>query len=117
MKFLVDAQLPLSLSNFLRELGYNSIHTLDLPLKNLSPDFVIIKCSKEEKRILITKDNDFLESFLLKAEPEKLIIVRTGNIRNAELLTIFRTNMNKIIELLGQGNLVEITIEDIVLHV
>lgn len=31
MKFIVDAQLPKSLSDYLFKMGYDSIHTLDLP--------------------------------------------------------------------------------------
>lgn len=38
MKFIVDAQLPRKLSVYLNEKGYDSIHTLDLPKKNATPD-------------------------------------------------------------------------------
>lgn len=69
-----------------------------------------------ENRILITKDNDFLASFLVNEEPKKLIIVRTGNIGNQELLTLFKNNIVKIKELLALGNLIEMTRKDIVLH-
>lgn len=33
MKFLIDAQLPRRLAIFMQELGYDAIHTLDLPNK------------------------------------------------------------------------------------
>ena len=64
MKFLVDAQLPISLSDFLKSRGHASIHTLELPDKNKTKDNYILSISVEEKRIVVTKDNDFLESFL-----------------------------------------------------
>ena len=35
MKFIVDAQLPKSLARFLSERGFDAIHTLDLPRKNV----------------------------------------------------------------------------------
>jgi len=89
MKFLVDAQLPRSLSDFLKWKGHDSIHSTELPLKNLTSDQGLILISKEEKRIIITKDNDFLDSYLLNSEPEKLILIRTGNTPNRELLNIF----------------------------
>ena len=38
MKFILDAQLPRKLSDFLVWKGYNSIHTLDLPHKNRTKD-------------------------------------------------------------------------------
>lgn len=38
MKFLVDAQLPLRFANWLNEAGHDTLHTLDLPKKNLTSD-------------------------------------------------------------------------------
>ncbi|WP_219921611.1 DUF5615 family PIN-like protein [Rufibacter sp. XAAS-G3-1] len=38
MKFIVDAQLPKSLSDLLRSKGIESVHTLDLPDKNKTKD-------------------------------------------------------------------------------
>lgn len=72
--------------------------------------------SVRENMVVITKDGDFLESFLLKNQPQKLVIVRTGNIKNQELLLIFNNHLLKVVELLTQGNLVEITREEIILH-
>ena len=116
MKFLVDAQLPKSLSEFLNYKGYHSIHTLDLPDKNLSQDRYISKFANQENRIVISKDVDFLESFLLKSEPEKLIIVKTGNISNKLLLKIFDDNLNLLIEMISRSNLVEINSTEIAEH-
>jgi Domain of unknown function (DUF5615) len=38
MKFIVDAQLPRHLAYFLQNTGYDTLHTLDLPLQNTTPD-------------------------------------------------------------------------------
>jgi predicted nuclease of predicted toxin-antitoxin system len=65
MKFIIDAQLPKSLSELLKYRGFDSIHTLDLPSKNSTSDKEITAIAINEKRIVITKDNDFLESFVL----------------------------------------------------
>ncbi|WP_414570987.1 DUF5615 family PIN-like protein [Nostoc sp. CCY 9925] len=64
MKFLVDAQLPVRLARFLQASGYDTIHTRDLPRENATPDIEINAVSIKESRILITKDVDFLNSFL-----------------------------------------------------
>ncbi len=69
MKFIVDAQLPKSLSDFLNDKGLDSIHTLDFPFANKTKDYQIVKKALDEDRIIITKDSDFLDSFLLKSEP------------------------------------------------
>jgi predicted nuclease of predicted toxin-antitoxin system len=116
MKFIVDAQLPKSLSDLLNNRGFDSIHTLDLPKKNSTSDKEITEFAFNEKRIVITKDNDFLESFLLNSKPEKLIVVRTGNIPNPILLKIFDNNFELIKSMISRSNLIEITRNEIAEH-
>ncbi|MEO5569445.1 MAG: DUF5615 family PIN-like protein [Bacteroidia bacterium] len=116
MNFIVDAQLPKSLSDFLCSKGFDSVHTLQLPEKNQTKDFVINELAANENRVIITKDNDFLESFILKKVPIKLIFVRTGNIKNAALLSFFALRIDKIIELLEENSLLEINKTEIVAH-
>jgi predicted nuclease of predicted toxin-antitoxin system len=116
MKFIVDAQLPKSLSDLLKYRGFDSIHTLDLPNKNSTSDKEITEIAINEKRIVITKDNDFLESFLLNSQPEKLIVVRTGNIPNPILLKIFDNNLELIKSMISRSNLIEITRNEIAEH-
>lgn len=89
MKFLVDAQLPVRLSRFLQNAGYDAIHTRDLPKHNATPDTVINLISVQEQRIVITKDSDFVQSFLLKNQPYKLLLIATGNIKNSDLESLF----------------------------
>lgn len=113
MKFVIDAQLPKALSDFLNQKGYDSIHTLELPEKNRTKDSQIIQKAIEENRIVISKDSDFLDSFLLKALPPKLIMVKTGNVPNKRLIQIFGDNLERIIEMISRSNLVEINKSDI----
>ncbi len=116
MKFIVDAQLPISISDLLNSKGFDSIHTLELPDKNCTSDKQILELALIEKRVVITKDNDFLESYLVKKEPEKLIVVRTGNIKNAELRKIFDNNIAHIVHLLKHNSLVEVDKTSIIVH-
>lgn len=69
MKFLLDAQLPPSLKQLFTDKGYDCIHTLDLEFGNDTPDKVINQISVAEHRILISKDSDFYDSFIIKNEP------------------------------------------------
>jgi predicted nuclease of predicted toxin-antitoxin system len=89
MKFLVDAQLPRSLAAFLRGNGHDAVHTFDLPNGNDTPDDEINSISIEERRVVISKDGDFFDSFSRQREPYKLLSVRTGNCPNATLLNLF----------------------------
>lgn len=116
MKFLIDAQLPKSLSDFLQLKGYDSLHTIELPEGNGASDLTILTISKKENRVVISKDGDFLESFLLAGVPEKLIIIKAGNIRNVDLLAIFENNIDKICSLLLNSSLIEINVTEIIVH-
>ena len=51
MKFLIDAQLPYVLKEWLASKGHNAIHTLDLPYKNKTKDHQIIDFAERESRI------------------------------------------------------------------
>jgi predicted nuclease of predicted toxin-antitoxin system len=73
MKFIIDAQLPISLKIIFLDKDLDYIHTMDLPFKIFTTDDEIRKIAKEENRIIISKDNDFYESYILKSEPTKLI--------------------------------------------
>jgi len=98
MKFLLDAQLPPSLKQLFIARGFDCIHTLDLELGNDTPDKLINKISVTEQRILITKDSDFFDSFLIRNEPYKLILVKLGNTSKKELIQFFHDRFTDIIE-------------------
>ncbi len=116
MKFLVDAQLPVRLAIFLRSAGYDTIHTKDLALQNATPDTKINSLSMLENRIVITKDRDFFDSFLIRQEPYKLLLVTTGNISNNELMTLFINNLSQLVQLLEANSLVEMSRNSIIVH-
>jgi len=65
MKFLVDAHLPRRLARSIQAAGHDAIHTLDLPDGNRTTDSQINALCESEQRVLITKDADFVNSFLL----------------------------------------------------
>jgi predicted nuclease of predicted toxin-antitoxin system len=75
MKFLVDAQLPRRLAQWLQTAGHDTLHTRDLPQQNATPDQDINALSIAQQRIVITKDTDFLNSFLTRQEPYKLLLI------------------------------------------
>lgn len=108
MKFIVDAQLPRSLAAFLREKGFDAIHTSDLPEGNDTRDAEINRLSIAEERVLISKDGDFYDSFTAKREPYKLLHVRTGNTSNANLIDIFDKNLASILTELDERDVIEI---------
>jgi predicted nuclease of predicted toxin-antitoxin system len=110
MKFIVDAQLPLRLARFLQDSGY------DIPQQNATPDSVINTISLQDERIVITKDSDFVDSFLTIQQPYKLLLITTGNIKNSDLEDLFMTNLTVLIDLLSQHSYIELSRDTIIVH-
>lgn len=116
MKFLVDAQLPRHLAASLKWLGHDVLHTLDLPSGNRTPDWRLNEISVQGQRIVVTKDADFVNSFLLSGVPYKLLLVSTGNISNKELESIFAKNLSAIVGALEIYEFVEIDRTSMIEH-
>jgi predicted nuclease of predicted toxin-antitoxin system len=116
MKFLVDAHLPYRIALFLRSSGYDAIHTQDLPLKNKISDSAINELSMREERIVMTKDSDFVESFLLLHKPYKLLLISTGNISNNDLESLLSQHIQHLAESFENHDFIEINQNDIIFH-
>jgi predicted nuclease of predicted toxin-antitoxin system len=87
-----------------------------LPAGNRTPDGRINEISVEEQRIVITKDADFVNSFLLSGVPYKLLLVSTGNVNNRELESLFAKNLSAIVSALEIYKFVEITRTSLIEH-
>jgi predicted nuclease of predicted toxin-antitoxin system len=116
MKFLIDAQLPVKLAQLLRQKGYDVIHTKELPQRNQTSDQEINAISIQDQRIVITKDTDFLESFILYKRPYKLLLVTTGNISNKELESLFLKYLDYLSLQFDQHYYLEINRQAIIIH-
>ena len=68
-----------------RAAGCDAIHTLDLTAANRTPDEDVIAVADSDCRIVVTKDEDFVTTHLLRGQPARLLLVSTGNISNAAL--------------------------------
>ena len=64
MKFLIDTQLPRRFCSWLVAVGHDATHTLDLPQRNCTTDREILDIAEQEDRIVVTMDDDFVQSFL-----------------------------------------------------
>ena len=65
LRFIVDTQLPPSLSDFFKKKRFDATHVVDYALGALTTDNEIISIATEENRIVVTKDFDFFDYFLL----------------------------------------------------
>ena len=108
MRFLVDAQLPRRFCGWLNEAGHDAVHTLELPHGNRTTDNEILDVAEREQRIVVTKDDDFVQSFLITGRPAKLLLVSAGNIANSELEKIIRAHVLEVVEAFEAAAFVEL---------
>ncbi len=113
MRLLVDAQLPRRLVYRLRDTGHDAKHTLDLPAGNRTTDSEIARIATAEERIVVTKDADFVNTFIVHGQPRKLLLISTGNITNRELERLFFTNIGQITEIFEQHDFVELDLKGV----
>lgn len=103
-KFIVDTQLPPKLANALNDWGMDAIHTTYFKDGHLLDDASIRKIAVEEGRIIVTKDADFRDYFLLKGSPPDILMIKTGNILNKDLIQLLERNFQAISRLFEEGN-------------
>jgi predicted nuclease of predicted toxin-antitoxin system len=96
--------------------GYDTFHTRDLAFKNSTSDGEINVISLREKRVVITKDSDFFDAFMLRREPFKLLLITTGNINNQDLEILFAKNIGQLLELFQSYSLIEMNRDSLVVH-
>jgi predicted nuclease of predicted toxin-antitoxin system len=116
MKFLLDAQLPRRLVFVFRNPGYDAIHTLDLPQQNTTSDSDITNIAIQETRIVVTKDADFVESFILSRRPPRLLVIATGNIPNAALESLLLAALPAITAAFTTHRYLELTRQALIIH-
>ena len=99
LHFIVDTQLPPVLATFLRRKGYDATHTTDYPQAQYLADQEIRQIATEEGRVIVTKDDDFLDYYWVKGAPPKLLKLSIGNIKNNDLIDLLEVNLPTIIKL------------------
>jgi len=114
--FIIDAQLPFSLATKLRKQGYDVIHTDDLPNKERTADNEICMLANDDNRIVITKDHDFFDSYILKKSPPRLLLISTGNIINKDLFILFDKYLSLIVAYFETYNFLELTNNELFAH-
>ncbi len=116
MKFLVDTQLPNRLAQLLQAQGHDAIHTFDLADQNRTTDEAINDISIRDERVVITKDGDFVNSFLVARRPYKLLLVSTGNISNRDLEQLFVRNLPDLARGFESHDYIELSRDMVIFH-
>lgn len=116
MNFLIDAQLPRRLIFQIQAAGHEAIHVSDLPLGSRTTDSFINQYSLDNRSVVITKDADFVNSFLISKRPYKLLLIATGNIKNVDLELIISANLGNIADNFESFDFIEINRDIVIYH-
>jgi predicted nuclease of predicted toxin-antitoxin system len=95
MKFLVDVQLPGTLARWLRGRNCDTMHALELDLGR-ADDLSLWRLAKDEGRIMISKDEDFFILAMRQGDDGRLLWLRMGNCRTADLLSLLNCRWSEI---------------------
>lgn len=104
LQFIIDTQLPYTLVKRLKALGADAIHTTYFLDGHLLDDVKIIEIAIKQERIVLTKDSDFQDNFLLKGAPPKVLLLKLGNISNKDLFKIIESVYTMVEQLFKDGN-------------
>ena len=96
-------------------MGHAATHTLDLPDGNRTPDAEIVAWATDHGAIVVTKDSDFVQHFILTGRPA-LLLISTGNISNADLDALLISNFSAIDSAFRSARFVELTTTALIIH-
>lgn len=88
MKFLIDAQLPPKLVDWLAARGHEAMHVLDLPDGLRMADSEVWRRAASEGSVIVSKDRDFLDLASVRGAPPIIFWVGIGNASTARLLEL-----------------------------
>ncbi len=98
MKLLFDHNLSPALVNRLKDLYSNSNHVYRLGLDQI-PDVKVWEYARQESFLIVTKDADFSDICSLRGFPPKIVWIRRGNCKTADIEAILRSHYDDIKEL------------------
>ncbi len=103
MTFLVDAQLPPALAQWLIKQGHSAEHVDDVDLRN-ADDIVIWNYALSRGAIIVTKDEDFAERTARTTSGPVIAWLRIGNATNRVLLQWLTPRWEEITAHLDAGD-------------
>jgi predicted nuclease of predicted toxin-antitoxin system len=104
MRFLVDAQLPAALAQWLVTEGHAAEHVSDKQMQSAS-DSAIWDFAIEAGAVIITKDEDFARRRTLADAGPAVVWIRLPNTRRRALLIWFAAAAPEIVAALERGEM------------
>lgn len=103
MKLLIDENLSYRLVKQLQEQFPGSEQVRRLGLIT-SRDAAIWEFASQHDFVILTQDDDFLDLSLLRGAPPKVLLLRTGNLPSAQVVSLLRSHHLKIYTLLAPAS-------------
>lgn len=98
MKFIIDAQLPPVMAEWLRAAGHEAGHVEDFGLRT-ADDEVIWAHAARTGALILTKDEDFRELAKIADSGPLVVWLRIGNATNPVLRAWFEPRLMGIVQL------------------
>ncbi|MGD9815614.1 MAG: DUF5615 family PIN-like protein [Hyphomonadaceae bacterium] len=95
LRFIVDAQLPPALAEFLRGKGHEAASLREIGLRD-ADDADIWERARKDGAIIVTKDEDFALMVAANDNGPRVLWVRTGNLLKRVLLARFDAAWSEI---------------------
>jgi predicted nuclease of predicted toxin-antitoxin system len=105
LSFLVDAQLPPSLADALRQAGCQAVHVIELGLLSAT-DQQIWDEAISRSAVLVTKDRDFSLRRAARNDGPVILWIRVGNTSNRNLIDVLLRALPAIIDAIERGEAV-----------
>ena len=100
---LIDENLPASLAQLL---PVKCSHATDIGAQPTDTQLWVL--ARENDWTILTRDTDFFDRIMLEGSPPKVIWVRLGNIRRADLENLLLKRWPAICQLLNEADLVKV---------
>ena len=116
MTLWLDAHLSPRIARWVSEtFGCEATPVRDLNLRE-SEDDQIFFAARSANAIVITKDSDFVTTFLLHGRPPKLLLLATGNISNDALVRLLVANLATLERSFEWHHFIELNSTTITIH-
>lgn len=103
MKFLCDVHISYRIVRHIEYLGYEAFHVNEILNKWNTKDKDICIYADKNDLIVLTKDSDFRNSFLISGTPNKLVKINLGNVSTNALRDIISENIESMKLLYSKG--------------
>ena len=102
MNFLIDSQLPPALARWIASQGHQATHVVELGMEAVD-DGIIWEQARKTQAVIVSRDEDFADRWLLHDEGVVLVWIRKGNCSTRTLMVWFEPLWPEVVRRLEQG--------------